>query len=267
MLRKRNAAIGDGVLGAIDGFRLEAVREESDDVDILSGVVAAIDDVDFVDGVFADRDRAGRIADVELQVGEGDDVCRRDLAVGEIAGGRGGGDFQLVLARRADRAFELHEAIVARAERTDSPQHFAAIGIKGLSVAGADELGAFGQVDVDGYVLGGGRAWIADAEEVSGGGAGVLRGGTAPVDFKLRLAAEEILRGFEVQAAFGGRDGFDVQLTGFTGGQFDFDVLAGAGAKSPRRCVVAEPGLPPGGTKSTFTFSAIPVPGFERSKR
>ena len=175
-------------------LRFQPGREQADDVHVLRRARAAIGDANLVDRFFADRDRAGRIAHVELEVGERHDVGDAELVVGEIARGRGGGDRDFVLARRAHRAAEFHVTIVARTERADAPGDFAIGLVEHMAFAGADELGAGRQVDLHRHVVGRGGAWIANAEEVRRGRAGILRLRTAPIDFQLRLAAEEFLR-------------------------------------------------------------------------
>ena len=189
---ERHAAVGHGVERAFHLIGLDAVGEQGDDVHVVGGARAAVLDANLVDRFLADRDRAARVAHVELQVGQRDDVgLAVFVSVRSPCGG--GSDLQLIRARRLHQALELHVVVVAGTERADVPRHFAALGVERLAFAGAGELGAFGQRDADGDVFGRGRARIADAEEIGGLRAGVFLLGSAPIDFQLRLAAEDFL--------------------------------------------------------------------------
>ena len=95
-----------------------------------------------------------------------------------------------------------------------------------------------------------------------------LRFRTAPIDFQLRLAAEQFLDGFRLEVALGDGDGLDAQLARFAGGELDFDGLATPGGevadferarRLPRRRRAA--------AGRFCTFSATPVPGFESVRR
>src|SRR5262249_26018952 len=132
-------------------------------------------------------------------------------------------DAQFVFARRVDHAAELHVAIVAGAKRADAPGDFAGFRVFAIAFAGADELGAGGHGDADDDVLGRGRAWIANAEEIRGRSAGVVRFRTAPIDFQFRLAAEELFDGFGREAAIGRCDCLNIELARFTRRELDFD--------------------------------------------
>ena len=252
----------DFVRSALHGRGFESRGEEQDEIDVLGPFGSSVAYHNLVDGILARGDRALRIADFELQVGQRFD--HRDGAARSrqlLAGAAG--DLQPVFTRRLEQALQFEQAFFAGLQIDGAPDDFALFGfnpaaaartlIRRLRREHGRHLHAFGDR----------VAGVDQANSIDAFGSRELDFRSLDVELQIGAADQHLFGHFGGQAAIGHRLGANHQLARLRAvSSTSIDLLPPAG-RVPKRWLAAASAARPIGIRLTTTFSASPLPGLE----